>query len=377
MMPARHDDPRRHLARWGHGGIFGNWLGGNRPRGAAVPFEAPALRMARVCDDERDGLIAILRDFRNNGAAYIVPWTSLALMVPMTVHDTALHKGIGERKPSTPAEVRAVVSGLALSGALGPEAKAREEQRTQSDRTQVADIELVLLLHLLSSCGANLGTLAADPARWGATDGKAAAAAAATVGIRRQDIYQRISELARLLEPVGLIASEGPIHPGWLRVLYDEIEAFGRTCGIGSQPASPKTDAALAEIARSATSTARLAGVVLSMIDYAVLDISATIRRWNTEMPVLKQAIDRLSLTLDEWPALIKTVHDVLRKPQGDMLVQLRLLRAVVRRTNDGDATADNDAMKEDAGSAAVSQALAAKLSAIWSMMSTYRPSPR
>jgi hypothetical protein len=162
-----------------------------------------------------------------------------------------------------------------------------------------------------------------------------------------------------------------------LRVLYDEIEAFGRTCGIGSQPASPKTDAALAEIARSATSTARLAGVVLSMIDYAVLDISATIRRWNTEMPVLKQAIDRLSLTLDEWPALIKTVHDVLRKPQGDMLVQLRLLRAVVRRTNDGDAIADNDAMKEDAGSAAVSQALAAKLSAIWSMMSTYRPSPR
>ncbi len=375
MMPARQDNPRRHLARWGQGGIFGNWLGGHRPRGAAVPFEAPALRMARVCDDERDGLIAILRDFGNNGAAYIVPWTSLALMVPMTDHDTALHKGIGERKPSTPAEVRAVVSGLALSGALGPEAKAREEQRTQADRTQVADIELVLILHLLSSCGANLATLAADPARWGATDGKAAAAAAATVGIRRQDIYQRISELARLLEPVGLIATEGPIHPGWLRVLCDEIEAFGRTCRIRSQPASPETDAALAEIARSATRTAQLAGVVLGMIDYAVLDISATIRRWNTEMPVLKQAIDRLSLTLDEWPALIKTVHDALREPQGDMLVQLRSLRAVVRHTNDGDATANDDAMEEHAGSAAVSQALAAKLSAIWSMMSAYRPS--
>src|ERR1700760_721473 len=98
MMPARHDDPRRHLARWGHGGVFGNWLGGHRPRGAAVPFEAPALQMARVCDDERDGLIAILRDFANNGAAYIVPWTSLPLMVPMTKHDSVLHKGVGERK---------------------------------------------------------------------------------------------------------------------------------------------------------------------------------------------------------------------------------------------------------------------------------------
>jgi hypothetical protein len=53
-------------------GIIGKWLGSPRPRGAIVPFEAPQLRMARVCDDERDGLIAILRDFANNGTAYIV-----------------------------------------------------------------------------------------------------------------------------------------------------------------------------------------------------------------------------------------------------------------------------------------------------------------
>jgi hypothetical protein len=269
-----------------------------------------------------------------------------------------------------------VVSGLALSGALGPEAKARAEDRAQADRTQLADVELVLILHLLSSCGANLATLAADPARWGATDGKAAAAAAATVGIRRQDIYLRISELARLLEPVGLIASEGPVRPGWLRVLYDEIEAFGRSCDTRSRSASPETNAALGEIARSATRTAQLSGVVLGMIDYAVLDINATIRRWNTEKPVLKQAIDRLSFMLDEWPALIKAVHDVLRKPHADMLVQLRSLRVVVRHAHEVDASADDDALTEHAGSAAVSDVLATKLSAIWSMMSTYRPSP-
>jgi hypothetical protein len=60
-------------------GIFGNWFARQRPRGAVVPFEARALRMARVCHDERDGLIAILRDFANNGTAYIVPWSSLPL----------------------------------------------------------------------------------------------------------------------------------------------------------------------------------------------------------------------------------------------------------------------------------------------------------
>ena len=114
------------MARWLGSGIIRNWFTQHRPRGAAVPFEAPALQMARVCDDERDGLIAILRDFANNGTAYIVPWTSLPLMASMTEHDMALHQAVGEARASTPTQVRAVVSTLALSGSLGPEAKARE-----------------------------------------------------------------------------------------------------------------------------------------------------------------------------------------------------------------------------------------------------------
>ena len=44
-----------------------NWFAQHRPRTAAVPFEAAALRMARVCEDERDGLVAVLRDFANSG----------------------------------------------------------------------------------------------------------------------------------------------------------------------------------------------------------------------------------------------------------------------------------------------------------------------
>ena len=82
------------MARWFGSGIVRNWFAQQRPRGAAVPFEAPALRMARVCDDERDGLIAILRDFANNGTAYIVPWTSLPLIATMTEHDLALHQAV-------------------------------------------------------------------------------------------------------------------------------------------------------------------------------------------------------------------------------------------------------------------------------------------
>src|SRR6185437_5444670 len=69
------------------GGSIRGWLGMGKSRGAAVPFETPALRMARVCEDERDGLTAIMRDFANNGSTYMVPWTSLPLMVTMTESD--------------------------------------------------------------------------------------------------------------------------------------------------------------------------------------------------------------------------------------------------------------------------------------------------
>jgi hypothetical protein len=358
------------VTRWISGGTIRNLLGRRRPPGAVVPFEAPALRLARVCDDERDGLIAILRNFANNGSACIVPWTSLPFMVSMTDRDTALHKGIGERKPSTPAEVRAAVSELALSGVLGPEAKASEIERARAGRTQLADVELVLLLHLLSSCDANLAILMADHARWRAVDAKAAVVAAAdVVGLRRQDIYQRTSDFAKLLVPVGLVANDGPTQPGWSRILHAEIEAFGRNCTTCPRPGSPNIDASLAAIARSATKTAQLAGTVLSIIDYAVLDICATIRRWNAEQPVLRQVIDQLSTMLDEWPVLMKGVHDALREPEVEAASQLRALCSVLPQTPEAGASADNDDATPGAGSASVSCVLATKLSAIGSML--------
>ena len=73
------------------------------------------------------------------------------------------------------------------------------------------------------------------------------------------------------------------------------------------------------------------------MLDYAVLDIGGTIRRWNTELPVLRQAIDRLSLMLDEWPALMKMARDALRGTTDEMIDQLRVLRSMLPRVPDAD----------------------------------------
>ncbi len=363
------------MARWGNGGIISKLFGANRPRGAVVPFDTPMLRMARVCDDERDGLIAILRDFANNGAAYIVPWTSLPLMTTMTSCDLALHEGIGESKSTTPAQVRTVVSELALSGILGPEAKDRETGRVQAERTQLADLELVLILHLLSSCGAGLTGLTAGSIRSGATETKAAiGAAATTLGVRRQDIYQRASELAKLLLPVGLIGAEGAIQHGWLRILHNEIHAFGQGGASHSPKATPPdANAALAVIFKSATATAQLSGAIISMIDYAVLDIGATIRRWNTEQSVLRQTVDQLSELLDEWLPLMQAIRDALNEPPDHMVAQLNAIRALLPRTPASNRLDNNDVSADRIGSDAVSQVLTSKLSPICNMLSALR----
>ncbi len=233
-------------------GIIRSFFGLRRPRGAVVPFEAPALNMARVCDDERDGLIAILRDFANNGSAYIVPWTSLPLMMSMTERDKALHKAVEELKPSTPAEVRAVVTSLALTGALGPDARTRELALTQSDQSGLADLELILILHLLDSCGADVPRLLASEDRWRDKYARSVVTAAATaIGVRRQEIHQRVAEFGKLLQPIGLTLTDAPIRPGWLRVLHDEIKGFGHNLLFAPERGSPDCGGYLVAIAES------------------------------------------------------------------------------------------------------------------------------
>jgi hypothetical protein len=357
----------------GNSGIFRRWFGQHQTRGAVVPFEAPALRMARICDDERDGLIAVLRDFANNGTAYIVPWTSLPRMMTMSDHDTALHKAVGETKATTPEQVRAVVTGLALSGALGPEAQAREGKRVRADQTRLVDAELILLLHLMVSCGADLSTLVSDPARWRDTGGKSAVAAvAAAIGVKRQDIHRRIAAFTKLLLPVGLVTSGGPIQAGWLRVLHDEIEAFGQS--VASHPCSalPETNVHLAAIADAAQRTARLSGAVISLLDYAVLDIGGTIRRWDSELPVLRQTIDRLSVLLDEWPTLMKSAHDALRGSPDEVATQLKVLHALLPQLPEIDQP-EAEIAGNRAGSQTASDILRARLSQIWTMLGACR----
>jgi hypothetical protein len=157
------------------------------------------------------------------------------------------------------------------------------------------------------------------------------------------------------------------IQAGWLRVLRDEVEEFSQSL-VPLSPESPQADAHLQAIAESAKGTVQLAGIVINMLDYSVLDITGTIRRWQTELPILKQALARLALVLDEWPSLIKSVHDVLRGPPDGMVSALRSLRSVLTKLPDM-APAAPEASQAGPDTGSVSQVLAARLSPIWAML--------
>jgi hypothetical protein len=171
---------------------------------------------------------------------------------------------------------------------------------------------------------------------------------------------------------VGLATTEQTIQSGWLRVLHNEIAAFGQADLRAPSDAS-SADTYLSAIRESAGRTAQLSAIVLNMIDYAVLDIAGTIRRWDTELPVLRQAIDRLSLMLDEWPCLMKSVRDALRGPADAVAGQLRALRSALPEAPEVDPSATDDRLRDGTGPLSVSPILGGKLSPLWAMLAAGR----
>jgi hypothetical protein len=185
-------------------------------------------------------------------------------------------------------------------------------------------------------------------------------AAASKVGANRREVYRRIGEFSQLLAPVGLGSAQG-VPSGWLRVLHDEIGAFGHdlaTTSTGCRDAAIH----LAAIADAARRTARLSDIVFRMLDYAVLDIVGTIRRWDAEAPVLRQSIERLSLMLDEWPTLMKMTRDALRTSPEEAIAQLRVLGSTLPRVPESEASSD-------ASAPSISDVLGTRLATIQAML--------
>lgn len=304
----------------------GNWLG--RRRAASVPFESAALGFARVCEDERDGLIAILRDFAQNGASFVVPWADLPRMVAMSERDKIVHQAVAESKAVSPGAILSVMNRLAASGVLGAEAKTRRAKEAASEHKRLAELHAVLLLQLLGTGGVTMADLLADPS--GKPAQAALADAAANLGIKRADIYRRTGELSHLLLPVGFKAPGYTVAAGWLRLLHNEVAALPAALLERAATAHAEAAGGLRAIAAASSQATRTSGVVLAVVDRAMLDIRATLRRWEAELPALTKAVERLSWSLDPWADTVRLTDAALRGPPGDLAAQLALLRATL-----------------------------------------------
>lgn len=300
---------------------------------AAVPFETPALRFARVREDERHGLIALLRNFADNNSILVVPWDDLPKVVAMSARDAALHTAIAEAKAVTPDAIRSVMTGLAASGALGAEAQAREAANAHAESQRQIETQAILLFHLLRASGADLAPLFADPTGSSAAAMREVRRAAANLRIRRRDIYSRASDLTRVILPVGPPAKIGAPRPGWLRLLSNDVSAFGAEAEARSTNAPPEAAYHLHAVANGVSSVVRISHSVLHAIDAALEDIRATIRGGEHEFLLLRRAIDRLSWTLDGWPDIVITGRKIFaeqaRGGGGDLLLLRRLLPSI------------------------------------------------
>ena len=326
------------VGSWRVGGIVGSMLRRREPRSAAVPFEHEVLRLARAAEDERHGLVAILRDFAGNCARYLVPWADLPKMVRLGPGDAALHGAVEEAQAVTPAAMMAVVRTVALSGALGAAAKAGARASEQAEGKRERDLHAVLIFHALRASRADLGGLLAATAR-GAPgldaslrrDAQAAVrTAAAALGLRRSEIYDRTAALSHGVLPVGFAATDGPIARGWLRTLQHEVTGLHRHMRdrLAEMPTDLATDLRVA--AEISQMTLEATAPMFGAVDRAVLNIGATMRDWDKAQPTLAGTVDTLSSVLDEWAGLIPEARATLRAPISEMGPRLRRLRALL-----------------------------------------------
>ncbi len=328
------------VGSWRVGGIVGSMLRRREPRSAAVPFQHEVLRLARAAEDERHGLVAILRDFAGNFARYLVPWSDVPKMVRLGPGDAALHDAVEEAQAVTPAAMMAVVQKVALSGALGPAAKAGARAAEQAEGKRERDLHAVLIFHALRASRADLGGLLAATARGAPAAGldatlrrdaqAAVRTAAAALGLRRSEIYDRTAALTHGVLPVGFAAAEGPIARGWLRTLQHEVTGLHRHMRdrLAEVPTDLATDLRVA--AEISQMTLAATAPMFGAVDRAVLDIGATMRNWDKAQPTLAGTVDTLSSVLDEWAGLIPEARATLRAPIGEMGPRLRRLRALL-----------------------------------------------
>lgn len=274
-------------------------------RGAAVAFTTPVLAQTRVRKDGHDQLEVLIPNLSEGRGTYVVPWKSLPLAFPMTVHDRMLHDLIAKGEGCSPDDIRKAVLQSARCGLAGSQAVEAAEDALRDDDEQRLLINYQLIVEALKAVG--LESTEILRAGLASVEGQRLtrdlmSKAARSLGLEPTELYSRIAELAVYVESIGLATSPKPAR---LRRLMRDLQGFRDS--LTDWATDNVSEAApigtfCAEVAEHTVNHARN---VMTQLDQSVAAFEVLIRQWDTKRVLVRRAATRLSWLLDGWEYLI------------------------------------------------------------------------
>lgn len=292
-------------------------------RGAAVSFTTPALAQARVRNDNRSRLEVLLPSLSEGKGIYVLPWRGIPDFVTMTIHDRFLHGAIQKEKGCTPADIRKATMQAACMGLAGPTAVASAKKILKDEEDYRALTNYLLLHRTLQAVGLDARSLLKEDmaSEVGQKTARALMAkAAAPMGIPPADLYQRLTEMADILAPVGL---EGTSVSGRLRRQVCDLETLCSSLKHWAADNPSDTAPVAMFCAEVAQYTLEIARNILNEIVRHTGDIKGVMLRWGTESVQIRSCADRLCWLLDGWEFIIQSWIEVQKSPVYDQAMTI------------------------------------------------------
>jgi hypothetical protein len=270
-------------------------------RGAAIPFTTPMFAYARVRKDYRDRLELMVTRFAAAAGVYVVPWPMVPDIAALTTHDVMLYEEVSAKKVLNPYDMRLAALGVAKTGLAGPKAAEAATLALIENEKFKALNQLMLILRVVEeterSSAETLTREIATP-EGEARVREAFFSIAGTIGVKREVLDKRISELGLASHAVG--TAWNPTD-GWLRQSLKTLQMVHDS--LGGWAVAHLGD--LAELARFcaeiAEHTLRISTKVLADFDAAMTSPLTIIKNWDEWKTEIEKASGRLAWLLDGW----------------------------------------------------------------------------
>ncbi len=310
-------------------------------RGAAVAFTTPVLAQTRVRKDSRDQFEVLVPNLSEGRGIYVVPWKSLPLAFPMTVHDRMLHDLIAKGDGCSPEHIRKAVLEAARCGLAGTQAVEAAEAALHDDDEQRLLINYQLIVEALKAVGLESTELL----RAGLTSVEGQkltrdlmTKAARSLAIDPTELYARIAELALYMESLGLATSPKPAR---LRRLMRDLMGFRDSMtdwATDNVSEAAPIGGFCAEVAEHTVNHARN---VMNQLDQSVASFETLLRQWDAKRGQVRKAATRLSWLLDGWEYLIALWADAVTKDRHEQAMTVHDIFRVIPLLPKDEARAD------------------------------------